>query len=158
MGRFFSRVAGAAVAVCGAGFLASGFVLVFALLASPRLSAQRAPQLPPAASNYDGGQLFRSHCASCHGTSGRGDGPMAAVLRQPPADLTTYAANSGGILPVQRLHRVIDGRDVLSHGNRAMPVWGVTLRTSHDSGGYGSVDTRIDALVRYILSIQERKE
>jgi hypothetical protein len=38
-----------------------------------------------------------------------------------------------------------------------MPVWGVTLRTSRDTGGYDSVDARIEALVRYIQSLQERR-
>jgi mono/diheme cytochrome c family protein len=147
-----------AIAVCTLGFLlAFGFVLVFALLASPTLSAQTAPQLPPATTNYDGAQLFRNHCAPCHGTSGRGNGPVADVLRKRPADLTKYAVMNGGIVPVERLRRVIDGRDVPSHGDRSMPVWGVTLRTSRDGGGYDSVDARIDALVRYIQSIQERK-
>jgi mono/diheme cytochrome c family protein len=147
-----------AVAVCTIGFLlAAGFVLVFALLSSPTLSAQAPAPLPPAASAYDGAQLFRNHCAPCHGTSGRGDGPVAEVLRKRPADLTKYAVMNGGIVPVERLRRVIDGRDVPSHGDRSMPVWGVTLRTSRDGGGYDSVDARIDALLRYIQSIQERK-
>jgi cytochrome c553 len=30
-------------------------------------------------------------CASCHGTTGRGDGPAAKSLRVPPADLTKLA-------------------------------------------------------------------
>jgi hypothetical protein len=37
-----------------------------------------------------------------------------------------------------------------------MPVWGVTLRTSRDGGGYDSVEARIEALVRHIQSLQER--
>jgi mono/diheme cytochrome c family protein len=147
-----------AVAVCTIGFLlAAGFVLVFGLLSSPTLSAQTPAPLPPAAVMYDGAQLFRHHCAPCHGTSGRGDGPVAEVLRKRPADLTKYAVMNGGIVPVERLRRVIDGRDVPSHGDRSMPVWGVTLRTSRDGGGYDSVDARIEALLRYIQSIQERQ-
>jgi mono/diheme cytochrome c family protein len=147
-----------AVAVCTVGFLlAFGFVFVFALLSGPALSAQTPPQLPPAASTHDGAQLFRNHCAPCHGTSGHGDGPVAEVLRKQPADLTKYAVMNGGSVPVERLRRVIDGRDVPSHGDRSMPVWGVTLRTSRDRDGYHSVEARIDALVRYIQSIQERR-
>jgi mono/diheme cytochrome c family protein len=175
MGTFFSRVAGAAaldagtyanalraLAVSAIGLpLALGFVLVFALSSTPVLSAWMATaptlQLAAAASSYDGGQLFRNHCAPCHGASGRGDGPVADVLRTPPADLTKYAVMNGGIVPVERLRRVIDGRDVPSHGDRSMPVWGVTLRTARDGGGYYTVAARIDALVRYIQSIQERK-
>jgi mono/diheme cytochrome c family protein/putative copper export protein len=35
-----------------------------------------------------GHDLFLTHCAVCHGTNGRGDGPAAAGLLQRPADLT----------------------------------------------------------------------
>lgn len=35
-----------------------------------------------------GEALYGQHCASCHGTAGKGDGPAAAGLAPPPADLT----------------------------------------------------------------------
>ena len=35
-----------------------------------------------------GAALFPSHCAACHGAHGHGDGPAAAGLPVPPADLT----------------------------------------------------------------------
>ncbi len=35
-----------------------------------------------------GAALFPQHCAACHGAAGRGDGPAAAGLPVPPADLT----------------------------------------------------------------------
>jgi len=60
------------------------------------------------------------------------------------------------MFPAERLRRIIDGRDVPSHGDRDMPVWGIALRTSRDAGRYDSVEARIDALVRYIQSLQER--
>jgi len=34
-----------------------------------------------------GPPLFRAYCASCHGTGGKGDGPMAASLKVKPAGL-----------------------------------------------------------------------
>jgi len=102
----------------------------------------------------DGAQLFRNHCASCHGANGHGDGPAAFSLRKPPADLTKFAHANGGVFPVDRLKRIIDGRGVPSHGDRDMPVWGVTLRNA--GNGDGSVEARIEALVRYIQALQER--
>ena len=36
----------------------------------------------------EGARLYPEHCAGCHGAEGRGDGPAAAELRIPPADLT----------------------------------------------------------------------
>src|SRR5580704_7246073 len=42
----------------------------------------------PMASVSEGRSLYRSNgCASCHGTSGRGDGPIAVKLGSKPADL-----------------------------------------------------------------------
>lgn len=35
----------------------------------------------------DGGALYRAYCAYCHGSSGRGDGPGAAMLQTPPRNL-----------------------------------------------------------------------
>ncbi len=35
-----------------------------------------------------GASLYPQHCAACHGTDGRGDGPDAGTLPVPPADLT----------------------------------------------------------------------
>ena len=33
--------------------------------------------------------LFEANCATCHGTSGKGDGPIGAALQPPPRDFTT---------------------------------------------------------------------
>ncbi len=35
-----------------------------------------------------GKPLFEANCASCHGTSGKGDGPVGAALNPPPRDFT----------------------------------------------------------------------
>jgi putative copper export protein/mono/diheme cytochrome c family protein len=45
--------------------------------------------------------LFATHCATCHGTEGRGDGPAGAALKTMPADLTAdhvYAHTDGELL------------------------------------------------------------
>ena len=36
-----------------------------------------------------GGELFVQNCTTCHGTSGKGDGPTADMLDTKPADLTS---------------------------------------------------------------------
>ncbi len=38
-----------------------------------------------------GKALYQAYCISCHGPQGRGDGPAAASLPVPPADLTVHA-------------------------------------------------------------------
>jgi len=35
--------------------------------------------------------LFEANCASCHGVSGKGDGPVGAALNPPPRDFTVGA-------------------------------------------------------------------
>jgi len=68
---------------------------------------------------------FLQSCASCHGVTGRGDGPVAKSLAKAPADLTKLSQQNGGVFPVSSLYAVIDGRSqVLAHGPREMPVWG----------------------------------
>ena len=48
------------------------------------------PARPPSLAR--GAQVYRQHCATCHGDEGRGDGPAAAALAgPPPADLTDPA-------------------------------------------------------------------
>jgi mono/diheme cytochrome c family protein len=97
--------------------------------------------------------LFRTHCASCHGATGRGDGPLSVQLRRTPPDLTQFTRRNGGIFPSERVYRIVDGRDVASHGDREMPVWGDVFKL----GAAGSaVKDRIDAIVRYLAGIQER--
>ena len=51
-------------------------------------SFYRSPTGFTTASIAAGAQLYPQHCAACHGTEGRGDGPGAKGLVIPPADLT----------------------------------------------------------------------
>lgn len=46
------------------------------------------PVKTDAASVSDGKQLWLQHCSSCHGKSGKGDGPKAAQLKTLPHDLS----------------------------------------------------------------------
>ena len=105
----------------------------------------------------DGASLFRAHCASCHGVSGRGDGAVAKFLRLPPANLTRISARNDGVFPGDRVARVIDGRQVVrTHGDSTMPVWGPIFARSPIVGDEAAVDARIRALVEYLESIQEK--
>jgi mono/diheme cytochrome c family protein len=113
-------------------------------------------QAPSTAVNDPGSQLFRTHCSACHGTTGRGDGPMADQLRRTPPDLTKYTARNGGVFPSERVSRIIDGRDVPSHGNREMPVWGDVFKTVRGGSSAEAVKARIAAIVKYLEGIQER--
>lgn len=120
-------------------------------------SLQRPPApaaaAPARSAPMTGAQLFRSYCAGCHGTAGRGDGTMASRLRKAPPDLTKYTARNGGVFPSERLRRIIDGRDVVAHGDPAMPVWGDVFRRT---AGDAAARDRVDALVAFVEGLQER--
>lgn len=116
-----------------------------------------------------GADEFRTSCASCHGTDGKGHGPLASILMTKPADLTVIAKNNAGQYPnirigeypFFRVFQVIDGRTLVSgHGERAMPVWGSRYSIEEGlkhgpMGGEKMIRGRILELVYYIQSIQE---
>jgi mono/diheme cytochrome c family protein len=113
-------------------------------------------QVPSTPSHDTGSQLFRTHCATCHGTDARGSGPLADQLRRMPPDLTRFTQRNGGVFPSERVRRIIDGRDVPSHGDREMPVWGDVFRIPRGDAQSSPALARIDAIVRYLEGIQER--
>src|ERR1019366_1565146 len=78
------------------------------------------------AQDLDAGKSeFQSSCATCHGTDGKGKGPLSEQLRVAPADLTVLAKKNNGVFPVSAIYEVIDGRkEIAAHGTRDMPVWG----------------------------------
>lgn len=105
-----------------------------------------------------GADLYRRHCASCHGVEGRGDGPLAASLRTPPSDLTALARRAGGF-DESAVMAVIDGRRaVTEHGPREMPVWGAVFESGHREARepYPAYTSLLDAraLTDYLRSIQ----
>lgn len=102
--------------------------------------------------------LFDVYCVSCHGAGAEGDGPLAADLRVPPADLTRLL-DKAGAFPTDRVREAIDGRfEVRSHGTREMPVWGLTFQDrSRGNDQENEVEGRIDDLVAYLRSIQVEK-
>lgn len=104
---------------------------------------------------------FEARCAVCHGLDGRGDGPFAPLLVQPPADLTQLARAAGGSYPAERIYRIIDGRDLIAaHGTREMPIWGRELLVDYrrQESAIGDperfVRDRIMALVDYLRRLQ----
>jgi hypothetical protein len=104
-----------------------------------------------------GEALYTRYCASCHGPTGKGDGPVAASLRTPPTDLTTLAARAGGQFDEAEVMAAIDGRRaVAGHGTRQMPVWGAVfeaeLKDSSYPGYTGLLRSRV--LAEYLRTLQ----
>jgi mono/diheme cytochrome c family protein len=108
-------------------------------------------------SAYPGSELYTRFCASCHGTRGEGDGPVANSLRVLVPDLTRLAIRQGGKFPEDAIRRIIDGRTVKPpHGPRYMPVWGYEFRAAdpRQESSNRKAELIIDKLVEYLESIQ----
>ena len=75
-----------------------------------------------------GERLYLIHCKGCHGPAGGGDGPMTAVLKVRPPDLTRLAARRGGDFRFAEVRQYIDGRfEVPGHGPRRTGIFGNSL-------------------------------
>jgi hypothetical protein len=111
----------------------------------------------PAEPAVSGRALYTTYCRSCHGPEGRGDGIIRDYLRRPPTNLRVIAQRSNGVFPAEWVRRVIDGREpVKTHGESQMPVWGDAFSASDAGGGPRDPRERINALVAYVESIQDK--
>ena len=103
-----------------------------------------------------GSEVFKTYCAVCHGTGGKGNGQLADALRVKPADLTILAKKNGGTFPKDQTLRIVDGRKaVKGHGGADMPVWGDAFKQSKDGYSEAAVKAKIEAVVGYIETLQE---
>jgi mono/diheme cytochrome c family protein len=103
-----------------------------------------------------GKEMFKSYCAVCHGTDGKGNGPAASALKTPPPDLTLLAQKNGGKYPAPHVVAVIRGRATVgSHGTQEMPIWG-PLFSSISQGNEAQVQQRVTNLDAYIATLQAK--
>lgn len=107
-----------------------------------------------------GEALFGFYCATCHGRSATGNGPMSPSLVVAPANLTTLASRNEGVFPTERVIMRIDGRDPLvSHGSM-MPVYGDFFEgnevfTQAETGQPVLTSQPIVDLLAYLQTLQE---
>lgn len=138
------------------------FTCVVAVLAVGASAAARAQEK----SMTIGEMEYRNSCVQCHGPAGKGDGPMAVVLKAGAPDLTGLQKANGGVFPVSRVYGIIKGEDPGgAHGSSEMPAWGLRYRIAAPDmvGLYGSkedeqafVQARILGLIEYISSLQQK--
>jgi mono/diheme cytochrome c family protein len=122
---------------------------------SPKTQEKTKEQLERLIYSVKGPDLFQAHCAACHGSDAKGNGPLASALKAKPADLTVLAKNNGGQFPSARVRKTIIGEDVLaSHGSREMPIWGPIFHQIEADQDFGNV--RLQNLVKYLESIQQK--
>lgn len=108
-------------------------------------------------SRYSGEQLFQRLCASCHGATAQGDGPVAASLKVAVPNLREISKRNHGEFPAAKIQQIIDGRLNLSpHGTRLMPVWGDELLRSEagDPEAEQAAAELMHKIVDYLRNIQ----
>ncbi len=104
---------------------------------APEVAAKRPnPVRADSASLARGKKLFKTNCASCHGTRGRGDGPAGAALNPRPTDLTAMAGQ----------HPDGDFAWKIANGRGPMPAWKGVLK-----------DNQIWDLVNHVQSLASGK-
>lgn len=139
-------------------FRVKSVLLATVLSAAPTtLFAQGQPAQKSRARQPDltaGKDTFTKYCASCHGVSGKGDGPAAAAFKPPPMDLTALSKTHDGKFPTSYVAAILKfGRDVLAHGDEDMPVWGSRFKRI-DPAGDPTGQHHIDDVVAYLESLQ----
>ncbi|MBZ5570849.1 MAG: c-type cytochrome [Acidobacteriia bacterium] len=136
------------------------FTITFLLVQLGVPAVAQQPEIKKGSIHYtsptSGKEMFMSYCAVCHGKDGKGNGPAAAALKIPPADLTTLTKRNGGKFPAAHVSSTILGEaDVPAHGSREMPIWGPLLRIL-DTHGDLIVRQRAVNLTEYVQSLQEK--
>ncbi len=122
------------------GMLACGGYLIFSIIlvdAYPTTYVKNpVPGTPEAFAS--GHQVFQSHCITCHGSDGRGQGHAAATLSPPPSDLTAAHLDD---------HTDGDLFWWITHGmpGTAMPAWEDIL-----------VETQRWQLIHYLRAIRRQ--
>jgi mono/diheme cytochrome c family protein len=140
--------------------VAAILVMTATLAVAQQDSAQSSPQVKHVqitnAPSNSGKEMFKSYCAVCHGTDGKGGGPAASAMKTSPTDLTVLAKNNGGKYPAAHVAAVIKGQATTpSHGSQDMPIWG-PLFSSISQGHEAQVQQRITNLVTYIDGLQAK--
>lgn len=98
----------------------NGLSLAMAILAITSL-----PAFAEKVERDPGKQAYELQCVVCHGIDAKGNGFYRASLKVLPPDLTTLSKRNGGVFPVDRITKVIDGRtEIAAHGSGDMPIWG----------------------------------
>ena len=104
--------------------LISVFAVIFTAVATTvepwnapaRAAAKKNPVAADAASIGRGKAVYTAECFTCHGTTGKGDGPQAKDLETNPGNLTNLQGQSPGALFWK-----------VSEGKKPMPTFSTKL-------------------------------
>jgi mono/diheme cytochrome c family protein len=122
------------LSVCVAIVCLSG--MAFTIVRQPKpwpVPDAAAKAVNPVKSNAEsisaGRDLWNTHCASCHGKKGLGDGTKAAQLKTQPADLSTatFQAQSDGSV----FYKISEGRGDMPSFKKKLPdaedIWNLVV-------------------------------
>jgi mono/diheme cytochrome c family protein len=138
------------------GFTRIVFIIAIVIVGGVVCAAAQGDNSAATADFISGKQLYSSYCALCHGPEGKGGGPFSPQLKVWPPDLTQLAKKNHGTYPEMRVTEAIDGEfGKPSHGSTEMPIWGPVFR-SMAHGHKDSAQVRINSLVKYVESLQEK--
>ena len=121
-------------------FLAAGGLLLFSVISAFQLNNEKKPwpvpdaaknKKNPVASNAEsiaaGKALWNTHCKSCHGAKGLGDGSKAAQLKTEPGDFSkaeTQSQTDGSLF-----YKTSEGRDDMPSFKKKIPdadeIWSI---------------------------------
>jgi cytochrome c553 len=123
-------------------------LLVFSLGVGTSIEAQSVGEL-----------LFKKNCVSCHGATGRGDGPLSAGLKTDPADLTQIAARRDGVWPMLEVMSILDGYLKATNPREDMPIFEELLdndmvELDTGNGLIALVPVKLVEITNYLESIQ----
>jgi len=145
------------VTIISAALAATGLFLVSSNSLVAQAPKPESPAEQALISSINGESLYHNYCATCHGSNAKGNGPMAPVLKTPPADLTRIAVRRSGSFPEKEMANLISWEaEMASHGTREMPLWGPIFSQIAWDQDLGRV--RVANLVSYLKSIQLRQE
>ena len=136
------------------GLIVCGFMLICGWSrVEPQSPQQETARL---IDSIQGPALYATYCAVCHGTEGKGNGPMAKALRVAPPGLTRLAARNGGKFPVSRVQKIIASKEPVpaGHGTREMPVWGPIFSQIAWDQDLGQI--RVYNLAQYLEKMQAK--
>ena len=105
------------------------------LVIAAALAALLTPAAAFAGDAAAGKTTFTMFCSSCHGDSGKGDGPVGAVLNPPPRDLSKgdfkFDTNGDGKAGTDEdLLNIITNGAAKYGGSAQMAPWGGSLSES----------------------------
>ena len=136
-------------------FAAALAAIVFPMLTIAQTQVKRVPAKPTSAAS--GEEMYTNYCASCHGLSGRGDGPAAQALKTLPANLATLSARNGGQFPELKVMQSIKaGPAIPAHGSAEMPIWGPIFLAMRTGPNDAEVQLRAHNLMEYIRTLQAK--